>query len=77
MKHKKGQAITGLIILFILIAVFSILARPLFEIIEIGINASVNVTNGDLMTTLFNLLPVFILLIILVVGVALLTGRQA
>ncbi len=76
MKDKKAQAIAGLLFAFILLAVFAIILGPLFAFIDIGINASINVTNGELITTILNSLPVFMALVVLVAIVALITGRQ-
>ncbi len=76
MKDKKGQAIAGLLFSFVLLAIFAIILAPMFAFIDIGVNASVNVTNGALITTILNTLPVFMALVVLVAIVALITGRQ-
>ena len=76
-KPKQSQAaIMGIIIGFMLVAMFSILLAPLFVFLEIGVNATVNATNGALIATTINIIPVFMALIILVAVVALITGRQ-
>lgn len=78
LKEKKAQAaIMGVIIAFMLVATFAIILEPLFDFIEIGVNATVNATNGALIATTINLIPVFMALIILVAIVALITGRVA
>lgn len=77
MKNNKGQgAVIGLLFGFLLIATMAILMTPLLSFIEIGVNASVGATNGGLMVTIMNSMPVFIVLVVLIAVVALVTGRQ-
>ncbi len=76
MKVKKAQAVTGLLFSFILVAVLTIILGPLLLFIDIGVNASQNVTNGALIVTILNSIPVFMALVALVAIVALITGRQ-
>lgn len=76
MEKKKGQqAVVGLLFAFILIAIFSILLLPLLEFIELGVNATVNATNGVLLALTINTIPVILGLVILIAVVILITGR--
>lgn len=74
-KKKAQVALMGLLFAFMLIATFAILARPLLEFVDLGVNATQNATNGDLMVTILQILPVFLVLVILIASVALITGR--
>lgn len=77
-QNNKGQgAIMGLIFAFMLVATFAIILSPLISFVGIAVNATTNSTNGALIATIVQSLPVFIALIILVAVVALITGRQS
>jgi sterol desaturase/sphingolipid hydroxylase (fatty acid hydroxylase superfamily) len=76
MNCKGQQAIVGLIIGFMLVAVFAIMLSPLISFIELGINATTGTTNGTLVATIFNMIPVFMALMILVAIVLLITGQR-
>lgn len=74
---KKAQAaIMGLIFAFMLVIIMAILQEPLLAFIAIGVNASFNVTNGDLMITIIEIIPVMFWLVVFIAIVALITGSQ-
>ena len=76
MKYKQGQqAIIGLLLGFILVATFSILLKPLLTFIDIGINATNNITNSALIQVTINTIPVFLGLVVLVAIVLMIIGR--
>lgn len=73
---RKGQAaIMGLIMAVMLIMTFAIMAAPLVEFVNIGVNASTNFTHGSLMAVIIHAIPLFIVLMVLVAVVALISGR--
>lgn len=77
-KSKIGQtAILGVIMGFMLVAVFSVTLPILFDFVEIGANATDGQPNGALIETTINMIPVFLALVILIAVVLLIIGRQA
>ncbi len=77
MKKKAQAAVMGLLFAFILVATFAIIIGPLIEFVNIGVNGSQNFTHSALMTTIIQIMPVFIALVVLIAIVALITGRQS
>jgi len=77
MNKRAQQAIIGLLFAFVLIATMSILISPIFQFIQIGINATnaVNATNGNLIVVTMNTIPVVIVLVVLIACVMMITGR--
>lgn len=76
-RNKKGQqAIVGMLFTFILIAAFAILVRPMLTFINIGVNATANATEGNLIGIIFNIMPLFIALMVMVASVIMITGRR-
>ena len=74
---KKAQAaIMGIIFAFMLVIIMAIIQEPLLAFITIGVNASVNATHGDLMTTIIEIIPVMFWLVVFIAVVALITGSQ-
>ena len=74
--NKKGQGvIIGLLFFFIAIAMVSILAEPLMEFVAVGVNATESSPHGALMGTIFNYIPVFLVLMLFVVGILMMTGK--
>jgi hypothetical protein len=77
MRGTKGQqALIGLIIGFMLVATFAIMLGPLVTFIGVGVAASSNATNGALIATILNAIPVFMALVVLVAIVLLITGQR-
>ena len=70
-------AIVGLLFAFMLVTAMAILTRPLLKFIEIGVNATFNVTNGSLMQQTIEIIPVFMWLVVLVGVVVLITGARS
>jgi len=74
-KKAQAGAIIGLLSAVIIIFIFSIMLSPLITFIDIGVNATANVTNGSLIQITLQIIPVFLALIILVAIVLLILGR--
>lgn len=67
MKSKKGQIIiVSLLLFFAALAVVSVLLAPMIEFIDVAVNATANATNGNLVATLMNMIPVFIVLVLVI-----------
>ena len=73
---KGGQAVTGLLFSFVLVAILAVILAPFLLFVDIGVNATQNATHGELMTTIINLYPLFLVLVVLISIVVLITGRQ-
>ncbi len=74
-KKKAQQAVIGIIFGLVLVMVFAVTLPLWFDFIEVGVNASVNQTNGALIEVILNVIPVFAALIVMVAVVILITGR--
>lgn len=77
MKKRHGQAaIIGLFFSLVLVAAFAIMSQPLLQFIAIGVNQTQNATNGTLLALIFNSLPLFMALMVLVAVVIMIMGRE-
>lgn len=66
-KNKRGQIIiVSFLLFFAALVVVSVLLDPMVQFIDVGINATSNTTNGTLIATLLNLLPLFIVLVLMI-----------
>jgi hypothetical protein len=76
MRNRIGQAaILGLIMAFMLVAVFSVTLPILFDFLEIGLNGTDGAVNEGVIDSTINLIPVFMALIVLIAIVLLIIGR--
>jgi hypothetical protein len=75
-KNKKAQqAIIGVVMAVVLLGVFASTLPIWFEFVSIGVNASVNQTNGQTIQVILYALPLFAALVVLVAIVIMITGR--
>jgi len=74
-ESKRGQLFVGLLFAFMMIMILSIMLSPLLSFIEIGVNSTVNVTNGGILEVIFNNYPVILAIAVMIAVVALVTGR--
>jgi len=66
--NKKAQIgfVIGVIGFFMALTTLSFLMTPMLEIIDVGINATNGSTHGSLLSTMFNTIPVFLVLVLLI-----------
>ena len=66
-KTTKGQmTILSLMTFFMMMAVFTILLKPLQAFIDIGINATTNMTEGSTIALILNSTPVLMALAVVI-----------
>jgi len=66
-RNKKGQmTILSLLTFFMLMAVFVILLKPLQSFIDIGINATQNMSEGSTIALILNSTPVLMALAVVI-----------
>ncbi len=66
-KTKKGQmTILSLLTFFMMMAVFTILLRPLQAFIEVGVNATTNMSEGSMVALILNSTPVMMALAVMI-----------
>ena len=66
-KTTKGQmTILSLLTFFMLMAVFVVILRPLQSFIDIGINATQNMSEGSTIALILNLTPVLMALAVVI-----------
>ena len=64
---RKGQmTILSLLTFFMLLAVFVVILKPLQSFIDIGINATENMSEGSTIVLILNLMPVLMALAIVI-----------
>jgi len=74
--NKRGQfVLISLLMFFLTLVVVSILFEPMVEFIDIGINATNNSSHGNLIATLMNYIPVFIVIVLLISLFAIVANR--
>ena len=65
-KNKGQMTILSLMTFFILLAVFVILLKPLQSFIDIGINATENMSEGSIVALILNTTPVLMALAVVI-----------
>jgi len=74
--NKKGQfVLISLLMFFLTLVVVSILFEPLVEFIAIGVNATNDSVHGNLIATLMNYIPVFVVIVLLISLFAIVANR--
>ena len=74
--NRKGQyALIGLLFFFVTLVIFSILLEPLKEFINVGVNATTNMTHGTTIAFVLHYMPVLIVIVILIAGIMMILGR--
>lgn len=66
-KKAQAQILIGLISVFAALAIVAVLMSPMIDFIEIGINATNGTANANIIATLFNLVPLFLVLILIII----------
>ena len=74
--NKRGQYILiSLLMFFVTLVVVSILFDPMVEFISIGVNATNSSIHGNLIATLMNYIPVFVVIVLLISLFAIVANR--
>ena len=74
--QKRAQfVLISLLMFFVTLVVVSILFEPMVEFINIGINATAGATHANLVATLMNYIPVFVVIVLLISLFAIISNR--
>jgi len=74
--NKRGQyVLISLLMFFVTLVVVSILFEPMVEFIGIGVNATNTSVHGNLIATLMNYIPVFVVIVLLISLFAIVANR--
>ena len=74
-KKRAQFVLISLLMFFVTLVVVSILFEPMVEFISIGIYATANSTHGNLVATLMNYIPVFVVIVLLISLFAIISNR--
>ena len=67
-RRKQAQAnlLIGLMLLFAALAIVSVLMEPMLIFIELGQNATEDTENAGIIASLYNLIPLFLVLVLII-----------
>ena len=64
--RKNQVVLISFLMYFVTLIVVSILLNPIVQFIDLGINATNSTIHGDLVATLLNYIPLFIVIVLLI-----------
>ena len=75
-ENKRGQVIiVSLLFFFVALVVVSILLDPIVQFGDLAINATNGTAHADLIATLINYIPIFVVLVLITSLFMILSGR--